>query len=249
MTFEVSVKDMLRCHGICLVKKELSIMFDNKVDGKVCDGINNNDTPSLRRFIKKNDMMIALSDDLIGTMNLVNKMVKDKDACQGRLRNRFYCLKHSVLKMLIHTSVIDEIIDNGKFYLFNINGYEFHQPKDYFKISRPVVNGSEDYIPDNREIVFDYQTYVLAMATMAYFVNTYDINKEFSTKGKMKVNEVDKYRSELIEMLHKFNEGNLNFFKRLWAHNNLDISIEDAVNNLDIKDLAIVYYQAKNTLK
>ena len=78
---------------------------------------------------------------------------------------------------------------------------------------------------------------------MAYFVTT------FKKINNMKVNEVEKYRTGLIEMLHQLTDEQIRFFKRLWANNNMDISIEEAVDNLDIDKLSIVYYQAKNTVK
>ena len=81
------------------------------------------------------------------------------------------------------------------------------------------------------------------MATMAYFVTT------FKKANDMKVNEVEKYRTGLIEMLHQLTDEQIRFFKRVWANNNMDVSIEEAVDNLDIDKLSIVYYQAKNTIK
>ena len=52
-----------------------------------------------------------------------------------------------------------------------------------------------------------------------------------------------------FKMLHQLTDEQIRFFKRVWANNNMDISIEEAVDNLDIDKLSIVYYQAKNTIK
>ena len=136
----------------------------------------------------------------------------------------------------------DKIIDFIRI-LYTVNGYEFHQSKDYFRNANIVTDKKEEYKPVKNEVVFDYDKYKLAMATMAYFVTT------FKKTNNMRVNEVEKYRNGLIEMLHQLTDEQIRFFKRVWANNNMDISIEEAVDNLDIDKLSIVYYQAKNTIK
>lgn len=250
MVFEVSIKELLQRYGINLAAKELTIFYDNTVNGEICDGLRSNDSYSIKRFIKENNIIVNLDDNMIGLMSLVNKMVKDKDNCPSRYRNRFYSLKHKVIKRLNECGIVDEIIDNGSYYLFKINGYEFHQNKLFFKNDNIEANKVEEYTPSNHNITFNYDTYKLAMSTMAFFVNSYYIfDKRIIEKKMMKVGDVDKCKKELIELLYQFNEGNLRFFKRVWANNNINTSIEDAVNNLVIEQLPIVYFQAKNTVK
>lgn len=250
MVFEVSIKELLQRYGINLAAKELAIYYDNTVNGEICNGIRNNCNRVIKRFVKENNIIINLDDDMIGLMSLVNKMVKDKDNCPSRYRNRFYSLKHKVIKRLNKCGIVDEVIDNGNYYLFKINGYEFHQNKLFFKNNNVETSKVEEYTPSIHNVTFDYDTYKLAMSTMAFFVNSYySFDKCVIEKKMMKVGDIDKCKKELIEILYQFNEGNLRFFKRVWANNDIDISIEDAVNNLDIERLLIVYFQAKNTVK
>ena len=244
MVFKININDLLKCYGYNVVIKELSIHYDNTSNNSICDGLLNGNKSLIDDFVEKHrDIVIDIDDDMLSLMSLANKMVKDRINCTNRHRNRFYTLKHQVIKSLFEFNLVDEIVDNGNYYLFRINGYEFHQSKDYFRNANIVTDKKEEYKPVKNEVVFDYDKYKLAMATMAYFVTT------FKKTNNMKVNEVEKYRTGLIEMLHQLTDEQIRFFKRLWANNNMDISIEEAVDNLDIDKLSIVYYQAKNTIK
>ena len=244
MTFKININDLLKRYGYSVVIKELSIHYDNTSNNSICDGLLNGQKTLINNFVKKHrNIIIDIDEDMLSLMNLANKMVKDKVSCTNRHRNRFYALKHQVIKSLFEFNLVDEIVDNGNYYLFRINGYEFHQSKDYFRNANIVTDKKEEYKPVKNEVVFDYDKYKLAMATMAYFVTT------FKKTNDMKVNEVEKYRTGLIEMLHQLTDEQIRFFKRLWANNNMDISIEEAVDNLDINKLSIVYNQAKNTIK
>ena len=244
MVFKININDLFKRYGYRVVIKELSIYYDNTSNNFICDGVSNNDKIMITKFVKEHrNIVIDIDDDMLSLMSLVNKMVKDKINCNNRHRNRFYTLKHKVIKSLLEFNLLDEIVDNGNYYLFRVNGYEFHQSKDYFRNVNIVTDKKEEYKPVKNEVVFDYDKYKLAMATMAYFVTT------FKKINNMKVNEVEKYRTGLIEMLHQLTDEQIRFFKRLWANNNMDISIEEAVDNLDINKLSIVYNQAKNTIK
>ena len=244
MVFKININDLLKRYGYSVVIKELSIRYDNTSHNAICEGLLNGNKSLIDDFVEKHgDIVIDIDDDMLSLMSLVNKMVKDKINCTNRHRNRFYTLKHNVIKRLLEFNLLDEIVDNGNYYLFRINGYEFHQSKDYFRNVNIVTDKKEEYKPVKNEVVFDYDKYKLAMATMAYFVTT------FKKTNDMKVNEVEKYRTELIEMLHQLTDEQIRFFKRLWANNNMDISIEEAVDNLGINKLSIVYNQAKNTIK
>lgn len=244
MVFKININDLLKCYGYSVVIKELSIRYDNTSHNAICEGLLNGNKSLIDDFVEKHgDIVIDIDDDMLSLMSLANKMVKDKINCTNRHRNRFYTLKHNVIKRLLEFNLLDEIVDNGNYYLFRINGYEFHQSKDYFRNVNIVTDKKEEYKPVKSEVVFDYDKYKLAMATMAYFVTT------FKKTNNMKVNEVEKYRTGLIEMLHQLTDEQIRFFKRVWANNNMDISIEEAVDNLDIDKLSIVYYQAKNTIK
>ena len=244
MVFKININDLLKRYGYSVVIKELSIRYDNTSHNAICEGLLNGNKSLIDDFVEKHgDIVIDIDDDMLSLMSLANKMVKDKINCTNRHRNRFYTLKHNVIKRLLEFNLLDEIVDNGNYYLFRINGYEFHQSKDYFRNVNIVTDKKEEYKPVKSEVVFDYDKYKLAMATMAYFVTT------FKKTNNMKVNEVEKYRTGLIEILHQLTDEQIRFFKRLWANNNMDISIEEAVDNLDIDKLSIVYYQAKNTIK
>ena len=244
MVFKININDLLKRYGYSVVIKELSIRYDNTSHNAICEGLLNGNKSLIDDFVEKHgDIVIDIDDDMLSLMSLANKMVKDKINCTNRHRNRFYTLKHNVIKRLLEFNLLDEIVDNGNYYLFRINGYEFHQSKDYFRNVNIVTDKKEEYKPVKNEVVFDYDKYKLAMATMAYFVTT------FKKTNNMKVNEVEKYRTGLIEMLHQLTDEQIRFFKRLWANNNMDISIEEAVDNLDINKLSIVYNQAKNTIK
>lgn len=244
MVFKININDLLKRYGYSVVIKELSIRYDNTSHNAICEGLLNGNKSLIDDFVEKHgDIVIDIDDDMLSLMSLANKMVKDKINCTNRHRNRFYTLKHNVIKRLLEFNLLDEIVDNGNYYLFRINGYEFHQSKDYFRNVNIVTDKKEEYKPVKSEVVFDYDKYKLAMATMAYFVTT------FKKTNNMKVNEVEKYRTGLIEMLHQLTDEQIRFFKRVWANNNMDISIEEAVDNLDIDKLSIVYYQAKNTIK
>lgn len=244
MVFKININDLLKRYGYSVVIKELSIRYDNTSHNAICEGLLNGNKSLIDDFVEKHgDIVIDIDDDMLSLMSLANKMVKDKINCTNRHRNRFYTLKHQVIKRLLEFNLLDEIVDNGNYYLFRINGYEFHQSKDYFRNVNIVTDKKEEYKPVKSEVVFDYDKYKLAMATMAYFVTT------FKKTNNMKVNEVEKYRTGLIEMLHQLTDEQIRFFKRLWANNNMDISIEEAVDNLDINKLSIVYNQAKNTIK
>lgn len=244
MVFKININDLLKRYGYSVVIKELSIRYDNTSHNAICEGLLNGNKSLIDDFVEKHgDIVIDIDDDMLSLMSLANKMVKDKINCTNRHRNRFYTLKHQVIKRLLEFNLLDEIVDNGNYYLFRINGYEFHQSKDYFRNANIVTDKKEEYKPVKNEVVFDYDKYKLAMATMAYFVTT------FKKTNNMKVNEVEKYRTGLIEMLHQLTDEQIRFFKRVWANNNIDISIEEAVDNLDINKLSIVYYQAKNTIK
>lgn len=244
MVFKININDLLKRYGYSVVIKELSIRYDNTSHNAICEGLLNGNKSLIDDFVEKHgDIVIDIDDDMLSLMSLANKMVKDKINCTNRHRNRFYTLKHNVIKRLLEFNLLDEIVDNGYYYLFRINGYEFHQSKDYFRNVNIVTDKKEEYKPVKSEVVFDYDKYKLAMATMAYFVTT------FKKTNNMKVNEVEKYRTGLIEMLHQLTDEQIRFFKRVWANNNMDISIEEAVDNLDIDKLSIVYYQAKNTIK
>lgn len=244
MVFKVNINDLLKHYGYSVVIKELSIHYDNTSNNTICEGLLNGNKSLIDDFVEKHgDIVIDIDDDMLSLMSLANKMVKDRINCTNRHRNRFYTLKHNVIKNLFEFNLVDEIVDNGNYYLFRINGYEFHQSKDYFRNANIVTDKKEEYKPVKNEVVFDYDKYKLAMATMAYFVTT------FKKTNNMKVNEVEKYRTGLIEMLHQLTDEQIRFFKRVWANNNMDISIEEAVDNLDIDKLSIVYYQAKNTIK
>ena len=244
MVFKININDLLKRYGYSVVIKELSIRYDNTSHNAICEGLLNGNKSLIDDFVERHgDIVIDIDDDMLSLMSLANKMVKDKINCTNRHRNRFYTLKHNVIKRLLEFNLLDEIVDNGNYYLFRINGYEFHQSKDYFRNVNIVTDKKEEYKPVKSEVVFDYDKYKLAMATMAYFVTT------FKKTNNMKVNEVEKYRTGLIEMLHQLTDEQIRFFKRLWANNNMDISIEEAVDNLDINKLSIVYNQAKNTIK
>lgn len=244
MVFKVNINDLLKHYGYSVVIKELSIHYDNTSNNTICEGLLNGNKSLIDDFVEKHgDIVIDIDDDMLSLMSLANKMVKDRINCTNRHRNRFYTLKHNVIKNLFEFNLVDEIVDNGNYYLFRVNGYEFHQSKDYFRNVNIVTDKKEEYKPVKSEVVFDYDKYKLAMATMAYFVTT------FKKTNNMKVNEVEKYRTGLIEMLHQLTDEQIRFFKRVWANNNMDISIEEAVDNLDIDKLSIVYYQAKNTIK
>lgn len=244
MVFKININDLLKRYGYSVVIKELSIRYDNTSHNAICEGLLNGNKSLIDDFVEKHgDIVIDIDDDMLSLMSLANKMVKDKINCTNRHRNRFYTLKHQVIKRLLEFNLLDEIVDNGNYYLFRVNGYEFHQSKDYFRNANIVTDKKEEYKPVKSEVVFDYDKYKLAMATMAYFVTT------FKKTNNMKVNEVEKYRTGLIEMLHQLTDEQIRFFKRLWANNNMDISIEEAVDNLDINKLSIVYNQAKNTIK
>ena len=244
MVFRININDLLKRYGYSVVIKELSIHYDNTSNNAICEGLLNGNKSLIDDFVEKHgDIVIDIDDDMLSLMSLANKMVKDKINCTNRHRNRFYTLKHNVIKRLLEFNLVNEIVDNGNYYLFRINGYEFHQSKDYFRNVNIVTDKKEEYKPVKSEVVFDYNKYKLAMATMAYFVTT------FKKTNNMKVNEVEKYRNGLIEMLHQLTDEQIRFFKRVWANNNMDISIEEAVDNLDIDKLSIVYYQAKNTIK
>ena len=244
MVFKININDLLKRYGYSVVIKELSIRYDNTSHNAICEGLLNGNKSLIDDFVEKHgDIVIDIDDDMLSLMSLANKMVKDKINCTNRHRNRFYTLKHNVIKRLLEFNLLDEIVDNGNYYLFRINGYEFHQSKDYFRNVNIVTDKKEEYKPVKSEVVFDYDKYKLAMATMAYFVTT------FKKINNMKVNEVEKYRTGLIEMLHQLTDEQIRFFKRVWANNNMDISIEEAVDNLDINKLSIVYNQAKNTIK
>lgn len=244
MVFKININDLLKRYGYSVVIKELSIRYDNTSHNAICEGLLNGNKSLIDDFVEKHgDIVIDIDDDMLSLMSLANKMVKDKINCTNRHRNRFYTLKHNVIKRLLEFNLLDEIVDNGNYYLFRINGYEFHQSKDYFRNVNIVTDKKEEYKPVKSEVVFDYDKYKLAMATMAYFVTT------FKKTNNMKVNEVEKYRNGLIEMLHQLTDEQVRFFKRLWANNNMNISIEEAVDNLDINKLSIVYNQAKNTIK
>lgn len=244
MVFKININDLLKRYGYSVVIKELSIRYDNTSHNAICEGLLNGNKSLIDDFVEKHgDIVIDIDDDMLSLMSLANKMVKDKINCTNRHRNRFYTLKHNVIKRLLEFNLLDEIVDNGNYYLFRINGYEFHQSKDYFRNVNIVTDKKEEYKPVKSEVVFDYDKYKLAMATMAYFVTT------FKKTNNMKVNEVEKYRTGLIEMLHQLTDEQIRFFKRVWANNNMDISIEEAVDNLDINKLSIVYNQAKNTIK
>lgn len=251
MVFEVSLKELIQRYGKCIGIKELSIYYDNTTDGNICEGLlNNSSLRQLMKFTKKNNVVIKISDDLLSVMYTANKMVKDRINCNSRYRNRFYVLKHYVMRDLYEADLIDEIIDNGDYLLFKINDYEFHQPKTFYKSDNIETTKTEKYeCPSVNNITFNYEVYKLAVMTMAFFISLYCFNKDILKKKIMKVGDIDKCKKELIDILHQFNEGNLRFFKRVWANNNMDISIEDAVNNLDIEKLPIVYFQAKNTVK
>lgn len=244
MVFKVNINDLLKHYGYSVVIKELSIHYDNTSNNTICEGLLNGNKSLIDDFVEKHgDIVIDIDDDMLSLMSLANKMVKDRINCTNRHRNRFYTLKHNVIKNLFEFNLVDEIVDNGNYYLFRVNGYEFHQSKDYFRNANIVTDKKEEYKPVKNEVVFDYDKYKLAMATMAYFVTT------FKKTNNMKVNEVEKYRTGLINMLHQLTDEQIRFFKRVWANNNMDISIEEAVDNLDIDKLSIVYYQAKNTIK
>ena len=244
MVFKININDLLKRYGYSVVIKELSIRYDNTSHNAICEGLLNGNKSLIDDFVEKHgDIVIDIDDDMLSLMSLANKMVKDKINCTNRHRNRFYTLKHDVIKRLLEFNLLDEIVDNGNYYLFRVNGYEFHQSKDYFRNANIVTDKKEEYKPVKNEVVFDYDKYKLAMATMAYFVTT------FKKTNNMKVNEVEKYRTGLIEMLHQLTDEQIRFFKRVWANNNIDISIEEAVDNLDINKLSIVYNQAKNTIK
>ena len=244
MVFRININDLLKRYGYSVVIKELSIYYDNTSNNAICEGLLNGNKSLIDDFVEKHgDIVIDIDDDMLSLMSLANKMVKDKINCTNRHRNRFYTLKHNVIKRLLEFNLVDEIVDNGNYYLFRVNGYEFHQSKDYFRNANIVTDKKEEYKPVKNEVVFDYNKYKLAMATMAYFVTTFKKTKN------MKVNEVEKYRTGLIEMLHQLTDEQIRFFKRVWANNNMDISIEEAVDNLGIDKLSIVYYQAKNTIK
>ena len=259
MVFRININDLLKRYGYSVVIKELSIHYDNTSNNAICEGLLNGNKSLIDDFVEKHgDIVIDIDDDMLSLMSLANKMVKDKINCTNRHRNRFYTLKHNVIKRLLEFNLVNEIVDNGNYYLFRINGYEFHQSKDYFRNVNIVTDKKEEYKPVKSEVVFDYNKYKLAMATMAYFVTTFNLIRkkspsfrweQFTKTNNMKVNEVEKYRTGLIEMLHQLTDEQIRFFKRLWANNNMDISIEEAVDNLDINKLSIVYNQAKNTIK
>lgn len=171
MKFSVELKELMKKYGLNIVRRELSIYYDNACNNIICNNIHSNDNSGLKKFVKHNNIVIWLDDDLFKVMNLANKMVKDKTGCTGRLRNRFYSLKHSVLKRSKEIGLVDEIIDNGDYYLFIINGYSFHQPKSFYKNTEINVNKFEPYTQSQNSITFDYETYKLAMSTMAYFIS------------------------------------------------------------------------------
>lgn len=238
----------MKRYGVLSAVRQLRIDCDKNVKKRLY-AINPNDKGTYRKLVDTVNMTIAIDNDLFGIMDIANKMVKDKVNCSGNRCNRFYDLKHKVIKKALKFGLIDNAIDNGEYYLFTINGHEFHQPKFYYDKEIVNVNGSETYVPSTRDVTFDYDTYKLAISTMAFFISTYDLNEKFVNRLTVEVDEYTKCRQELIDMLHRLDEGKLRFFKRLWANNNLDISIEEAIDNLDIKKLSIIYCQAKNTLK
>lgn len=246
MKFKLSVKDLLKCYGADAAAKQIRINCDSDVSNKIYR-IDPNDKIALTKYLRNINETFEISDDLLGVMSLVNKMVKDKVNCSSNHRNRFYDLKHRTIKKMMKYGLVTDIIDNGDNYLFIINGYEFHQPKRYFGKNPITTVKNEPYVPSVRNVEFNYDTYKIAMATMSYFILTFEYKN--GRVFKMKVSEVEKYKKELIDMLYHLNEGQLNFFKRLWVNNDMDITIEDAVNNLDVDKLSIIHYQAKNTLK
>lgn len=134
MVFKFNINDLLKCYGYNVVIKELSIHYDNTSNNFICDGVSNNDKIMITKFVKEHrNIVIDIDDDMLSLMSLVNKMVKDKINCNNRHRNRFYTLKHKVIKSLLEFNLLDEIVDNGNYYLFRVNGYEFHQSKDYLE--------------------------------------------------------------------------------------------------------------------
>ena len=119
MIFKININDLLKRYGYSVVIKELSIHYDNTSNNSICDGLLNGNKILINDFVKKHrNIIIDIDDDMLSLMNLANKMVKDKVSCTNRHRNRFYTLKHQVIKSLFEFNLVDEIVDNGYYYLF-----------------------------------------------------------------------------------------------------------------------------------
>ena len=56
---------------------------------------------------------------------------------------------------------------------------------------------------------------------------------------------MDELRLQILNRLQVLPDGSIELFKKMYSHENLDLSIEEIVNNLDSRKLNNILYQVK----
>lgn len=110
-----------------------------------------------RKFLSKINFEFEYSTDVhnvLEMMNESNKMVKS-DSCSNYIRNKFYQHKHRLLKTLYEQKKFDSILESENLFNFIIDGYSFHQNKEWIVVSKKDITGTEVYSPAVIDSEFD----------------------------------------------------------------------------------------------
>ncbi len=107
------------------------------------------------------DSDFTISDDVVGLMSDVNRMVKD-EKCPNNLRNRFYGKKLKVIEELIKEGRCSEFYKEGHCYSLLVDGkYRFHQLKNshpHWEDDKYFFNGEREYTK-TEPLPFDAEKY------------------------------------------------------------------------------------------
>lgn len=134
-------------------------------------------------------------EDLLESMTLVNRMVKD-ESCPKNLKNRFYNQKKSILRKMLKLGRVSDIYDQGDYLAMTVDGkYPFHQPKFYFKDLKYEIAGVQDYTPGAGPVQFDRQKYDEFEAGYYVFVGQYRLMRN-GLQHEPKFFQGKKYKAE-----------------------------------------------------
>ena len=119
-----------------------------------------------RRDREVEDMTTKEIDDLV---YLANQMVKSPD-CSRTQKNRFYKYKHRYVKEHMRLGHIEQVLETEKLYHFFIRDcHDYHQLKASFNKTKVDATGTEVYVPQNCNVVFNKDVYDQAIIQMIMF--------------------------------------------------------------------------------
>ena len=112
-----------------------------------------------------------LPDNVLELTAHINRMVKDS-TCPNNFKNRFYKLKHEIIKKLLREGRVGDIYSEGDCYAMIVDGkYAFHQLKSAFRNPLNTVGEREYFHASNTE-PFNQKTYnEFQIAALCYLYN------------------------------------------------------------------------------